>query len=554
MDPALVIALVCIVVLAALLVSAQVKLKRLQTCSTPPSPDTLMRDGWVDLPQAWTASLSHITISEHDVFWESDRAHRYMHFYGRINAYDGFDLSILIGKAPWELAAVGVTATQWDSLKSTMDAHKTYQNFVVGRIDPLGRLRFGSLSGTPVVSESGVFSGYRVASRDITAQCVAQMQMQIKDDVTRVLAASARLSDAIVPIVEAVCKPLGWHYGARWMRDPRDDMFVCGETWATGSAQPMVDASKKERIAVAGDDPLARAWNSQQTVWVTDVQTDSGVTRRAAAEAAGLHAAFTLPILVQGDCVCLLEFFGPQIQRRDEFITSLTESINNQISLFWLRREAEARLTYAATHDALTGLRNRLSFNAEMDKAIARADRNGWRTAILFIDLDGFKGINDTLGHQAGDIVLIEAARRFKSVVRASDSIARFGGDEFIVLLEQAGHDGDIADVANKLVRTLKVPIPGIDENTEVGASIGVAIFPVDARDAVTLMACADAAMYKAKAAPDASVAFYRPPPGEKPALKRGATGDTVEAAPYAAEPVSQAQVGAAPENVPSRQ
>ena len=189
-----------------------------------------------------------------------------------------------------------------------------------------------------------------------------------------------------------------------------------------------------------------------------------------------------------------------------------------------------------------------------MDKAIARADRNGWRTAILFIDLDGFKGINDTLGHQAGDIVLIEAARRFKSVVRASDSIARFGGDEFIVLLEQAGNDGDVADVANKLVRTLKVPIPGIDEKTEVGASIGVAIFPVDARDAVTLMACADAAMYKAKAAPDASVAFYRPPPGEKPALKRGATGDTVEVAPYAAEPVSQSQDGAAPENMPSRQ
>ena len=197
------------------------------------------------------------------------------------------------------------------------------------------------------------------------------------------------------------------------------------------------------------------------------------------------------------------------------------ESVNNQVALFWLRREAEARLTYAATHDALTGLRNRLSFNAELDKAIARAERNGWRTALLFIDLDGFKLINDALGHHAGDIVLVEAARRFKNMVRASDSIARLGGDEFIVLLEQAGNDGDIADIANKLVRTLDAPFPGIDPNARVGASVGAAIYPVDARDAVTLLGCADAAMYKAKGATESRVAFYRPPPGERPSLNR---------------------------------
>ena len=205
----------------------------------------------------------------------------------------------------------------------------------------------------------------------------------------------------------------------------------------------------------------------------------------------------------------------------------MCESVNHQVALFWLRREAEARLTYAATHDALTGLRNRLSFNAELDKAISRAERNGWRTALLFIDLDGFKLINDALGHNAGDIVLVETARRFKNTVRASDSIARLGGDEFIVLLEQAGHDGDIADIANKLVKTLDAPFPGIDPHARIGASVGAAIYPVDARDAVTLLGCADAAMYKAKAATESRVAFYRPPPGERPALNRGPATET---------------------------
>ena len=521
MNAELIFAAVIVAILAALLARAHLKLRRLESPAQPPGESTLAREGWVDLPPAWSASLSHITVSAHDVFWESDTSHRYVHFYGRINAFDGFDLDYLSGKVPWEIPAVGVTAAQWDGLKSTMDAHKPFQNFIVGRIDANGRLRFGSISGTPLFGAGGAFAGYRAASRDVTAHCQVQMQMQIKDDVTQVLAQSQRLSDAMAGLLEAVCKPLSWSYGARWMRDPRDDHFVCGEIWAQAGAQPIVDASKKERIALDSDDLLARAWKAKQLVWVTDVQTDPGITRRAAAEAAGLHAAFALPVLVQGDCVCVLEFFGPRIQQRDDFITSIGESVNNQVSLFWLRREAEARLTYAATHDALTGLRNRLSFNAEFDKAVARAERNHWRTALLFIDLDGFKLINDSLGHHAGDIVLSEAARRFKSLVRASDSIARLGGDEFIVLLEQAGNDGDIADVANKMVRTLNAPFPGIDEHARVGASVGVAIYPVDAQTPLALLACADAAMYKAKASVESRVAFYRPPAGEKGAPNR---------------------------------
>ena len=339
MSTPLILAAIVVVILAALLVRAQIKIKGLEMPATPPGPDTLGPEGWVELPHAWGRSLSDITVTAHDVFWESDGNHRFVHFYGRVNGFDGFDQGHFIGNAPWEIPAIGVSATQWDALKSTMDVRKPFQNFIVGRIDQNGRLRYGSMSGTPVFDAFGKFNGYRAASRDVTAQCKAQMQMQIKDEVTRILASSQRLSDAMAGLLEAVCKPLSWNYGARWMRDPRDDHFVCGEIWAQGSAQPLVDASKKERVAVAGDDLLARAWNAKQMVWVTDVQTDSGLPRRAAAEAAGLHAAFALPVLVQDDCVCVLEFYGPRIQRRDELIDSVCESVNHQVALFWLRRE-----------------------------------------------------------------------------------------------------------------------------------------------------------------------------------------------------------------------
>lgn len=509
-----------IAVLGALLVRVVLKLRRLE--APMPFSRALERAGWGNLPQSWMPALTELTISAHDMFWETDAQHAYVRFFKRENAFDGFDLSDLTGKTPWELPSTGVSTTQWEGLRATMDAHEPFHNFVVGRADGVGRLRFGSMSGAPVFDAGGGFIGYRGASRDVTTLRQAQVQLQIQGDITRILAAHHRLSDALPGLLEAVCRPLEWTFGARWMRDARDDTFVCGEIWALSSAQPMVDISKKVRIPASGGDLLARAWRSCAIEWVPDLQAQPETARAEALAEGRLGAAFALPVTVQGDIVFMLEFFGPRIQQRDDFIDALCESLNHQLALFWLRREAEARLTYAATHDALTGLRNRLAFQAELDKAVARADRNEWRAALLFIDLDGFKRVNDEYGHAAGDQVLAEAARRFKAALRASDTISRLGGDEFVVLLEQAGDDGDIADVANKLVRTLEAPFQGLDEQVRVGASVGVAIYPVDARDSTALLGCADSAMYKAKESAESSVAFYRPPPGQVPLLYRG--------------------------------
>ena len=519
MDSPLVIAALLIAVLFGALLRAHLKLRRLE------APMRLSRDreraGWQALPQAWMPSLTEITIASHDMFWETSPQHAYVNFIKREGAFGGFDLSDLSGKAPWEVPATGVSATQWESLKASMDAREAFHHFVVGRVDAGGRLRYGSMSGVPVVDSSGAFLGYRGASRDVTAESQAQMQLQVQGDIMRILAGSARLSEAMPALLEAVCRPLEWRYGARWMRDTRDDCFVCGEIWAMSGAQALVDVSKKTRVPGDSGDLLARAWANAHLTWDSRVANQPDTLRREAAMAANLGAAFALPIVVQGDIVCMLEFFGPREQLHDAFIDGIGNTLNHQIALFWLRREAEARLTYAATHDALTGLRNRNAFQAELDKSLARSARNGWRVAVLFIDLDGFKQVNDTLGHAAGDIVLAEAARRFKSVLRASDTIARLGGDEFVVVLEQAGDDGDIAEVANKLVLMLDAPFDGLESDIRVSASIGMAICPADARDPTQLLQCADNAMYKAKESSGSRVAFYRPPAGQQPSLDR---------------------------------
>ena len=520
------VACVAIAALATLLMRSRARLRALESVQrqgplTQTSPDMLL-DSTPELNESWSRVLREITLSGHDMFWESDARHRYTRVYKRDTAFGRADYDWMLGNTPWELPSIGVTAGEWAKLQADMDAHQPFHDFVVGRVDQQGRLRYGSLSGVPVANADGIFSGYHGASRDVTTVRQAQVQLEIKDAVTRTLATHGRLSEAMPGILESICKPLGWLYGARWMRDPRDGALVCGEIWAAPVAQPLADDSRSRRLPCIREDLLGTAWHSQGISWMSDAPRDPHFVRAQAAAESNLHAAFAFPVVVQGDVVCLLELFGPHVQQMDDFIDSIAQSVGHQISLFWLRREAEARLTYAATHDALTGLRNRLAFNAELEKAVARARRNEWRAALLFCDLDGFKQVNDSMGHAAGDTLLIGTAKRLKASVRASDTVARLGGDEFVVLLEQAGSDGDIADVAHKIARLLNQPYPEFNDTSPVAASIGIAIFPVDASEPMELLARADSAMYKAKESTGARVVFYRPPPGERVTYSRG--------------------------------
>ena len=172
-------------------------------------------------------------------------------------------------------------------------------------------------------------------------------------------------------------------------------------------------------------------------------------------------------------------------------------------------RAAEERLHHIAHHDVLTGLLNRLSLNGRMDQALATARRDGSRVAVMFIDLDRFKVINDTLGHHVGDELLIEVARRLRSSVRDSDVVARLGGDEFVIMLSGVEHAGSVAMVAEKLVFSIGHPYHVDGHDLYTSPSIGIAIFPTDGNDGQTLMKNADAAMYHAKASGRNNFQFF---------------------------------------------
>ncbi|TFW16315.1 putative bifunctional diguanylate cyclase/phosphodiesterase [Duganella callida] len=200
-----------------------------------------------------------------------------------------------------------------------------------------------------------------------------------------------------------------------------------------------------------------------------------------------------LPALI-GVAPCLLALWYGEWQAR-----TLRQRCAQLQTALAEQRDNEVRLNFIAHHDALTGLPNRLQFQLQLEHGVAYARRHGSRLAVLFVDIDHFKSINDTLGHDAGDQVLVQFGQRLRQCVREVDTVARQGGDEFIVLLTELHNSADAQQVADKIMKAIGEPFLIHGEPLEVGASIGVSVYPDDDEDLETLIEKADLAMYAVK-------------------------------------------------------
>ena len=173
------------------------------------------------------------------------------------------------------------------------------------------------------------------------------------------------------------------------------------------------------------------------------------------------------------------------------------------------RKQAQERLEFLATHDQLTGLASRVVCMDHIDGAMAISRRHGTKTAILFVDLDGFKVVNDTLGHDAGDELLVKVGERLLDGVREVDTVGRIGGDEFLIVLTNMSHPKDIGTIAEKLVESLSQPFALQRDNVTIGCSIGISLYPDHADEAENLIQKADAAMYQVKREGKNGFAFW---------------------------------------------
>ncbi len=193
------------------------------------------------------------------------------------------------------------------------------------------------------------------------------------------------------------------------------------------------------------------------------------------------------------------------IYKDDELVSYLAIKLNITDYI-----EAKRKVEHMAYHDSLTSLPNRANLEEYLQHRIIAAMRENRKIALLFIDLDRFKNINDTLGHKVGDELLVEVSRRMKNTVRESDMLSRFGGDEFVIIIENFNDGYTIAYICEKILNLFKVPIQTEQHLLNITLSIGVSIFPDDARDSTTLFKYADIAMYKAKDAGKNTYRYYK--------------------------------------------
>jgi diguanylate cyclase (GGDEF)-like protein len=278
------------------------------------------------------------------------------------------------------------------------------------------------------------------------------------------------------------------------------------------SVQLSVDASRPEGQGLSGS-----AFRSKQPCISNDFLADSKMSHlHARAREGCVLAGAALPLLNDGETIGVLLFLSKELGAFTPELVALLQRLAANISFALKnfdraaeRKQAEDRMEYLATHDGLTGLPNRAMFNHLLNASIRVGRRYERKFALMFVDLDRFKEINDTLGHAAGDALLVEVSRRLRGCLRDSDVVARLGGDEFVIILNDVVESHRVAKVARHVVDAIRKPLLLSGRDCGVTASVGISLFPEDGEDEETLTKHADIAMYTAKQAGKDDFRFF---------------------------------------------
>ncbi len=319
-------------------------------------------------------------------------------------------------------------------------------------VRPDGEVRWGALRALLLRDAEGRTTTCLALIRDVTQQRLAERRRAAAHGVLRVMASGRDLRAALPALLQTVVEELGWERGALW-RFGEDGEPVLEAAWPRGSAAAQ---------------PTGR---------------------------------LKIPVVSGADRVGLLEFECELREHAGEELESFAATLGAQVGEFVVRRRAEEQRLHEALHDPLTRLPNRVLFFDRLDHAMRRQQREHAPLAVLFLDFDGFKAVNDRFGHAGGDRVLRLAAAAVASSLRAEDTVARFGGDELVVLSEHITGAQDAIVIAERIIDTLRTPFPVSGEEVTLSASIGICLAPVEGRSREELLASADRAMYLAKGA-----------------------------------------------------
>jgi diguanylate cyclase (GGDEF)-like protein/PAS domain S-box-containing protein len=408
------------------------------------------------------ARFRSLTEMSSDFYWESDTEHRLTQRASadkKLSTVSVFRQGAQIGQRRWEIPYLSPDEAGWQAHRAALDTHRPFRDFELSRLGADGAERYISISGDPVFDESGAFKGYRGVGTDITAR--KQAEHALRDSAEKL-----RLFADNVPAMA-----VSWDENLRCR--------FANKVFTGFYGLVLEDIMGKHVREILGEEVyreieghLAQTLRGHPVTYQSTRKLPNGEPRYLEIN--------LLPHI--GDQGKILGCFA--------VTTDITE-----------HKLAEERIQRVAHHDSLTGLANRLLFNDRLEQAISLAKRDSRQFALLYLDLDKFKPVNDTLGHSAGDELLQAVAARIRHQVRESDTVARVGGDEFTVILPDIAKREEAETVAKKIIAAIAAPfqIGSQMQSVDIGTSIGIAVYPADGRDADALVTAADAAMYSAK-------------------------------------------------------
>lgn len=352
---------------------------------------------------------------------------------------------------------------------------------------------------------------YTAILRDITERKKAEEEIRLLQNITLAVNDAPDLPTAVGIVLQKVCEVTGWILGQAWFPQPNDGgQLVCCPTWhANTEGLESFRATSLETRLARGEGLPGRAWLKKEPVWVPDVSADVNFPRAPYARAVGLRAGMGFPVLVNDEVLVVMEFFLREPRVEEQRLVDLVSAIATQLGSTMLRKRSEERLTFLAHHDALTGLPNRVLLSDRLRQAMFEADRHERLVGVVFLDIDRFKKINDSLGHDIGDGLLQEVGKRFSECLRPGDTAARLSGDEFALVLAGMVHVDDSARVAQKVIGTFSQPFVVKGHELFISASIGITLYPLDDSDVEGLLRNADVAMYRAKEQGRNNYQFY---------------------------------------------
>ncbi|MBI3525675.1 MAG: EAL domain-containing protein [Betaproteobacteria bacterium] len=398
-----------------------------------------------------------------DWIWEQDRNFRFVFHEGSIDR-TGIEHDNVIGKTRWELPIRNFEADPglWAAHRAQLEAHQAFNDLEYQIEDAEGATRWYSASGFPLFDGQGNFKGYRGIGKDISARKRAEEALKESEKRLKLALEASRLT--------------------LWDYNIDSGIVYLSETWSE-----LLDGAKK--VTITTFDALIALAPEEDRPGVIRAFT---TTRQESAPAYSIEHRIVTPA---GKAIWIIN--EGQVIERDA--AGHARRMIGTIRDITEKKQSEELIWKQANFDVLTGLPNRRLFHDRLDQEIKKMQRAGQLLALLFIDLDRFKDINDTLGHSTGDLLLIEAARRIGECVRASDTVARLGGDEFTVIMPTLADVKRVGELAQTMLKALAAPFLLGSETAYVSASIGIAIFPDDAEGAESLIKHADQAMYAAK-------------------------------------------------------